>query len=369
MKPAKHFLLPIIFVGAFLQFSALAQTIELVPAVSKSLSRTIDLPGEFQPFLSVAVHAKVASYVEKVLVDRGSVVKQGQLLVELIAPEIEAQIAEAESKLQTVEAERVQAEAQVSAAQSTLQFLTEASKTPGAIAGNELVQADKQVQSAKALVEARQHASQAAQASVKTLKAMESYLKVTAPFDGIVTARLIHPGALVGPNSGSALLEVQQVSTLRLVVPVPEENVGGIVRGARVEFSVPAYPGRTFSGTVARIAQSLDPKTRTMPVEMDVMNKDQLLAPGMYPTVRWPVRSSDQALFVPKTSVVTTTQRTFVVRDKNGKAEWVNVQKGPADGDLIRVIGPLQAGDLVVKRATDEIREGTALKAGANPNS
>jgi RND family efflux transporter MFP subunit len=158
------------------------------------------------------------------------------------------------------------------------------------------------------------------------------------------------------------LFEVQQVSTLRLVVSVPEENVGGIVRGASVAFSVPAYPGRTFSGKVARIAQALDPKTRSMPVELDVINRDQMLAPGMYPTVRWPVRSSDQALFVPKTSVVTTTERTFVVRDKDGRAEWVNVQKGQADGDLIRVIGPLQAGGLVVKRATDEIRQGTVLK-------
>jgi RND family efflux transporter MFP subunit len=214
------------------------------------------------------------------------------------------------------------------------------------------------------LVNARQHAVQAAQSSVDTLKTVESYLRVTAPFDGVVTTRFIHPGALVGPNSGSALLDVQQVSTLRLVVSVPEENVAGIVRGANVAFSVPAYPGRTFSAKVARIAQALDPKTRSMPVELDVTNKDHLLAPGMYPTVRWPVRSSDQALFVPKTSVVTTTERTFVVRDKNGHAEWVNVQKGPADGDLIRVIGPLEAGDLVVKRATDEIRQGAVLSAG-----
>jgi hypothetical protein len=98
-----------------------------------------------------------------------------------------------------------------------------------------------------------------------------------------------------------------------------------------------------------------------MPVELDVFNNDQLLAPGMYSTVRWPVRSSEQSLFVPKSSVVTTTERTFVVRQKNGHAEWVNVQKGAVEGELIRVIGPLQAGDRVVKRATDEIREGTVL--------
>jgi RND family efflux transporter MFP subunit len=201
---------------------------------------------------------------------------------------------------------------------------------------------------------------------VDALKTMESYLKITAPFEGMVTERLVHPGALVGPNADSALLVIQQVSKLRLIVSVPEENVGGIVLGANVTFSVPAYSGRTFSGGVARIPRVLDPKTRSMSVELDVMNRDQMLAPGMYPTVRWPVRSSERALFVPKTSVVTTTERTFVVREKDGRAEWVNVQKGPADGDLIRIIGPLQPGDRVVKRATDEIREGTVLKGPAS---
>jgi membrane fusion protein, multidrug efflux system len=363
MKRAMNLLFVFVLAGIALQEPAVAQTPELVPVVAKPVSRTIDLPGEFQPFLSVALHARVSGYVENVLVDRGSVVKQGQLLVTLTAPEMKAQIAEAESKLQAVEADRVQAEAQLAAAQNTYDRLKEASKTPGAIAGNELVLAEKQVEASKALINSRQHAAQAAQSSVDAIKTMESYLRVTAPFDGVVTTRFIHPGALVGPNANSVLLEIQQVSRLRLVVSVPEENVGGIVRGANVSFTVPAYPTRTFSGTVARIPQSLDPKTRSMSVELDVVNKDQALAPGMYPTVRWPVRSAEQALFVPKTSVVTTTQRTFVVREKNGRAEWVNVQKGPADGDLIRVIGPLQAGELVVKRATDEMREGTILSA------
>jgi RND family efflux transporter MFP subunit len=161
------------------------------------------------------------------------------------------------------------------------------------------------------------------------------------------------------------LLVIQQVSKLRLIVSVPEENVGGIVRGANVPFRVPAYAQRTFSGTVSRIPRVLDPKSRSMPVELDVINKDQLLAPGMYPTVSWPVRSAQHALFVPKTSVVTTTERTFVVREKNGKAEWVDVRKGPADGDLIQIIGSLQAGERVVKRATDELREGTILGASS----
>ena len=159
------------------------------------------------------------------------------------------------------------------------------------------------------------------------------------------------------------LLVIQQVSHLRLVVPVPEEDVGGIVHGASVPFHVPAYPERTYSGTVARISHALDPKTRTMAVELDVMNRDGSLAPGMYPTVKWPVRRSRPALFVPKTSVVTTTERTFVIRDQGGHAEWVDVKKGVSDGDLVEVIGNLKAGDRVVRRATDEIRDGTALQA------
>jgi membrane fusion protein, multidrug efflux system len=143
---------------------------------------------------------------------------------------------------------------------------------------------------------------------------------------------------------------------------VPEENSGAIVRSARVEFRVPAYPERHYSGTIARIAHALDPATRTMAVELDVFNRDGSLSPGMYPSVEWPVRSARPRLFVPKTSVVTTTERTFVVRNEDGRAEWVNVTKGAAEGDLIQVFGNLQSGDRIVRRATDEIREGSPIR-------
>ena len=166
----------------------------------------------------------------------------------------------------------------------------------------------------------------------------------------------------MGPGNDVALLVIQQVSHLRLVVPVPEESVSGIVSGANILFQVPAWPERTYSGTLARISRALDPKTRTMAVELDVMNRDGSLAPGMYPTVKWPVRRSRPALFVPKTSVVTTTERTFVIREQAGQAEWVDVRKGATEGDLVEVIGNLKPGDRVVRRATDEMRDGTPLQ-------
>jgi RND family efflux transporter MFP subunit len=340
------------------------QKIDLAPVVSKTVSRNVELPGEFQPFLSVTLQAKVPGFVERVLVDRGSNVKQGDLLVQLSAPEMSAQIAEAESKVQAAQADRLQAEAQLAAAQSTYDRMKKAAETPGAIAGNELVQAEKQVDAAQALIDSRRQAIRAVEAGVQSLKDMQAYLKVTAPFDAVVTDRLIHPGALVGPGA-APLLVLQQVSHLRLVVAVPEEDVGGIARGGKVEFRVPAYPERTFSGTVARSAHAIDQKTRTMPVELDVFNADGSLSPGMYPAVKWPVHRSRPALFVPKTSVVTTTERMFVVRDQNGRAEWVDVRKGVDDGDLVEVIGNLQPGDRVVRRATDETRAGATLQAPA----
>jgi RND family efflux transporter MFP subunit len=273
------------------------------------------------------------------------------------------QIAEAEAKAKSAESMLKEAEARQAAFESTFERLRSAAATPGAIAGNELVQAEKTVEAAKASVAASRSAAAAADASIQALRQMESYLNVTAPFAGVVTERLVHPGALVGPAAGAegVLLRLEETSRLRLVVAVPEANVAGIARGGRVPFKVAAYPGQTFTGTVARIAHSMDPKTRTMSVELDVANAGLQLAPGMYPEVNWPVKSGKAAMLVPATAVVTTTERTFVVRDNGGRAEWVDVRKGAAAGDLVEVMGALKPGDSVVRRGTDEIRPGYSL--------
>jgi membrane fusion protein (multidrug efflux system) len=361
MKHNSSFFL-LVWAAATLARTGYSQTIELARVIAKPVSRSIDLPGEFLSFLSVSLHAKVPSYVDRVLVDRGSVVKQGDLLVELSAPEMAAKIAEGESKAKAAEADRLQAEAQLAAVQSTYEQTKKAAETPGAIAGNELIQAEKQVEAARALLNSRQQAVRAAEATVLSLRNLQAYLKITAPFDGVVTDRMVHPGALVGPGNDAVLLTIQQMSRLRLVVPVPEEDVSGIVNGANVPFQVPAWPERTYSGTIARVSHALDQKTRTMAVELDVSNRDGSLAPGMFPTVKWPVRRSRPALFVPETSVVTTTERTFVIRDQAGHAEWVDVKKGPAGEDLVEVIGKIKPGDEVVRRATDELRDGTLIE-------
>ncbi len=341
------------------------QAVETVEVTSDKVNRTVKLPGEFVPYQTVDLHARVAGFVETVRVDRGSNVRRGDLLVTLSAPEMKAQILEAEARVKAAEAELIEQDARIAAAQSTYERLKAASATPGAIAGNELIQAEKGVEAARAAKQGLEMRVQAAKASLEAQKELQSYLRVTAPFDGTITERLVHPGALAGPSSPTPLLRLEQVSRLRLVVAVPEAELGGLVRNAKVPFTVPAYPGQTFQGTVARVGRAMDPKTRTMPVELDVVNAANKLSPGMYPEVSWPVRMSAASNLVPPSAVVTTTARTFVIRVRNGKAEWVTVRKGRPVGDLIEVSGEIAPGDRVVRTATDEIRDGSSVTAKA----
>jgi RND family efflux transporter MFP subunit len=345
----------------FLSAALAAQSIETVKIVSRPIERKLRLPGEILPFERVDVSARVNGYVTRVLVDRGALVRKGQLLVEMSAPEMAAQIAEAQSRVKTAESHKAEAEARLAGVQASYDRLKTASKTPGAIAGLELVQAEKSVDAAKAAVSASIDSIAAAKASVDPLREMEGYLKVTAPFDAVVTERIVHPGALVGPATG-AMLKLENNSRLRVVVAVPEAEAGSIPRGARIGFSVPAHPGMTFEGTIARNPLSMDPKTRTMPVELDVANGRGLLAPGMYPEIAWPVRKG-AGLVVPATAVASNTERIFVIRVKaDGQAEWISVRKGAAQGDLVEIAGPVAEGDVIVKRASDEIRPGTKIK-------
>lgn len=344
-----------------------APMVEVVKVASHKLSISARLPGELQPYEVVAVYPKVTAFVDSISVDRGSIVKSGQLMARLVAPELAAQRAEAQSKLQSAEAQRVEAEAKLASDQGTYERLKTASTTPGVVAGNDLEVAQKAVEADRARLDATRESAQAAKSALNSITEIEGYLQVRAPFDGVVTERNVHPGALVGPASGTGaqtpMVRVEQANRLRLVVPVPEKYVAGMVNGAKVEFTVPAFPNQTFFGTVSRIAHAVDVKTRTMPVELDVNNGNRRLSPGMFPEVLWPVRRSEPTLFVPTSSVARTTEATFVVRIRNGAAEWVNVNTGEVEGKLIEVFGDVHEGDEVAVRGTDELRPGTRVNA------
>jgi len=335
-------------------------SLETAKVVSQALKKTITIPGDLTPYQGVNLSARVPGFVESVAVDRGSWVKRGQLLGTLSAPELRAQHLEAEAKVQAVRAQEAEAEAKTVAAQSTYDRLKAASATPGVVAGHDVEIAERSLEAARAHVNALKSSGGAAEAAVKAVAEMEAYLELSAPFDGVITERNVHPGSLVGPSTGT-LLRIEQVSRLRLTVPVPEAYVGTIVLGTKVDFRVSAFPDQTFQGVIARPAHSLDMKTRSMLVELEVTNPKLTLASGMFAEVQWPVSRGGMSLFVPTTAVVRTSERQFVVRVRNGVAEWVDVRRGEVNGSVIEVFGDLREGDIVVRRGNDEIRLGTKI--------
>lgn len=317
-----------------------AASLETTKVEAQQLHGKTVLQGELTPLAAVALYARTPSFVESVSVDRGSVVKMGQVLARLSAQELQAQRAEAESKSHAEE--------------MTYQRLRAAAATEGAVAKQEIDQAEAMWR--------------ASSSRVTALRAMEQYLVIKAPFDGLITERGVHPGALVGPPSSSVtppLLRIEQVAKLRLTVAVPESYVSAVKQGMSAEFSVRTWPRERFRAEVQRIAHSLDAKTRTMAVELDVDNAEGRLAPGMFAQVEWPWSRTIPSLLVPPSAIVRTTERTFVDRVHEATLEQVPVQLGVTVNDKVEVFGSLAAGDIILKRGREDLVNGSRVQITA----
>jgi membrane fusion protein (multidrug efflux system) len=340
-----------------------APTVNVIAVESRKLNTTLSLPAQTAPYEAVAIFPKVTGFIEKIPVDRGSHVKTGQLIVQLSAPELQAQRSQAEANLQTAQSHLAAAQAKLLSDQSTYEHLSAAAKTPGVVAGNDLLGAEQTTVADRAQVEAAQHGQLAAKEALRSVTQLESYLEIRAPFEGVVTERNLHPGALVGPSSGQAgalpILRIADIGRLRLIVPVPEQYVSAVREGASVAFTVPAYPGQLFHAPVARISHDIERNTRTMAVELDVRNSQ--ITPGTFANVQWPVQRDYRTLFLPAAAITTNLQRTIVIRIRDGKVEWVDVKTGAADNGKTEVFGDLQEGDQVVVPASDELAPGTSV--------
>jgi membrane fusion protein (multidrug efflux system) len=347
--------------------------VSTVAVVSKRLSTTIALPAQLEPYEQVDIFPKVTGFVEAVTVDRGSRVKTGQVLVKMTAPELVSQRSQAEAAVRAAESQLATAKAKLASDQGTYEHMQAAAKTPGVLAENDVAVAGQTVSADKGLVDAAEQNIAAARDSLKAVSQQEAYLTVTAPFAGVVTTRNLHPGALIGPASGGGgampILQIVDDRRLRLVVPIPEAQVGNMKKGQPVSFTVPAWPGQTFKAPIARIAEALDEKSRTMPVELDVKNSDGRLAPGSFATVIWPLDRGYPTLFVPTTAVTNDQQHTFVIRVRNDQAEWVTVKTGETVNGEVEVFGDIAAGDQVVKLATDAIHSGDTVRVQGGPGS
>lgn len=320
--------------------------IPVIEATKGKLTASLQVPGELIPYQQVDLFAKVNSFVKKMLVDVGSEVHEGQLLVTLEAPEINSQLAAAKSRIQ-------QQQAIYLASKSNYDRLLNTSKTPGTISQNDLDQAEAKKNADYANVEAAKSASQ-------EILANQNYLQIRAPFSGVITARNVNAGAYVGPTGGKGqpLLVLQQQGKLRLVISIPEISTGGLSNKDEVSFTVRALPNQKFTAKVARLAGALDEKLRSERLEMDVQNNSKKLLPGMYAEVNLPLPGRDSTIVIPKTALVISTEKVFVIKVTKHKAQWVDVQKGAQADGQVEIYGDIKPGDLLVKNATDEVRDG-----------
>src|SRR6266404_7699430 len=300
-----------------------AQAVEVVPVTSQKFSTVITLPAQLVPFETVDIYPRVTGFMDMIRVDRGSRVRKGELIIRLSAPELVAQRAQAESALRAAESQLTSAQAKLTSDKGTYLHMASAAKTPGVVAENDVMVASQTVSADEGQVKSAESNAAAAREALRSVTQLESYLNIYAPFDGIVTTRNLHPGALVGPASGPSgtmpIVQIVDTGHLRLVVPVPEAYAGEMQIGQQVTFTVPAFPGQTFHAPIARISHDVDLNTRTMPVELDIHSTDGRLSPGSFSSVQWPVHRAAPTMFVPVSAVTNDQQRTFVERVRNGK--------------------------------------------------
>ncbi|HLK28630.1 MAG TPA: efflux RND transporter periplasmic adaptor subunit, partial [Puia sp.] len=294
-----------------------APALETFNLKSGQLNSSLQVPGELVSYQQVDLYAKVSSFIKKLYVDVGSEVKTGQLLAVMEAPEINSQLSAAESKLKSQEAVYISSKA-------TYNRLLETSKTPGTISPNDLDIALAKQNSDLAQLDA-------AKASYREITDTKNYLEIRAPFNGVISARNVSAGAYVGPagkGSDLPIFTLQEQKKLRLVISVPEAYASYLNEKNQVSFTVKGMPNQIFKAKVSRLAGALDLRLRSQRTEMDVINDNKKLLPGMVAEVSVPLDGNANTFIVPKTAVVNSTIKPFVIKVVNNKAQWVNVQLG-----------------------------------------
>lgn len=294
-----------------LLFTSLASALELPTAKPSTgtIHRWVSLPATLAPWQQAVLHAKVTGYVAKLTVDKGDAVKAGQVLATLEVPELQADIAKAE--------------AEVKAAQIEVKRLHEArAKSPDLV----LPQAVDDAEAKLAI----------AQAGLERSQTLIQFATIKAPFDGIITARFADPGSLATANT-TKLLEVTDLSTLRLQIPVTELETGLVTVGKPVKAQMDAAGATPIEASISRISYALDPATRTMLAEADLKNPELKLRPGMYAMTKIAVEKHDNATLIPVAALVMEKTNAFVFKHSDGKALKTAVKLGFNDGTNVEV--------------------------------
>jgi membrane fusion protein, multidrug efflux system len=308
------------------------------------VEQAVKLPAVLAAYQEVSIFPKVNGYVKSVLVDVGSHARQGQLLMVLEAPELVQAAAEAKEKY-------ARSVSDYTISRENYERLKEAARTPGAISPMDLA-TDK----AKALADSA--LSNAEKANWQMQQTMMEYLRVTAPFTGVITIRNVHPGALVdAENKSVPMLELKEVDRLRLQVDIPETIAATLGGNDTLVFYLSALPGQKMEARIARKSMNINDQYRTERIEADVYNPHEILSPGMYADVVFDSKGNRNALSVPVNAVVISTERKYVVVIRHGKTVRVDVSTGNENKSRIEIVGAVKAGEKVIAPANDEIKE------------
>lgn len=358
-------------------------TVGVAKVTRHDLTRSLTVTAELVPFQEVEVMAKVAGYVQKMFVDVGDHVSQGQLLAVLEVPEMKDDLTRAAAAIQRNRAEVARAEDELRRAESANQMahltysrLSSVLKSqPGLVAQQEIddaqsrdLMASAQVAAAKSALAAAQEQIRVAEAEESKLKTLMSYARVSAPFTGVVTKRYADNGSMIQAGTASHLqampiVRISQNQLLRLEMPVPESAAGQIRKGSTLEVRIPTL-NQTFPGVVARTSDKVDSDTRTMETEVDVPNPSGVLIPGMFAEVELTLSSSKAALAVPVSAVKEKEgARTVYVVDASGKVAVRKVETGIETALLSEVRKGLNPGDLVIISNPGQLTPGQTVKA------
>ncbi len=324
-------------------------TVNVTHPDSGAPNEEIVLPGNVQAYTDTPIYARTSGYLRRWTADIGAHVKQGDLLAEIDTPEVDEQLRQARADLST-------AEANLKLAEITAQRSENLLKTRS-IAMQERDNAVGAYNAAKATV-----ASKAA--DVSRLERLQSYEKIYAPFDGIITARNTDVGALIdaGANSaGKELFHLSAIDKIRVYVAVPQAYSRAVRPGVKATITLAEYPGVTFAGDLVRTANAIDPSSRTLLVEVDVDNRDGRLLPGAYASVHLSLPSDAQSVTVPSNTVLFRKEGLRVAVVRNGKAELVPITIGRDYGDKVEVVSGLQASDMVILDPSDSLLNGTPV--------
>ncbi|HEX3436978.1 MAG TPA: efflux RND transporter periplasmic adaptor subunit [Pseudacidobacterium sp.] len=354
----------------------------VAPVTRGTITHTLNLAGQFQPYQVVDVHAKVSGYIRHIYVDIGDKVHQGEVLAVLEVPELDAQLKGTVSELAGSKDEITRAEHEVARAQSEhtalhadYTRLKQASAAqPGLIAEQELDNAqskdlasEAQVDAAKAALSAAKQQSETAGANHERVSDLADYTRVTAPLNGVITWRYADTGALIQAGTASdvqslPLVKLSQSDLLRLRLPVPEDAVEYIHEGADVNVQVDALH-RSFAGKVVRFTRNVSLDTRTMETEIDVPNKDLSLTPGMYANTTLELERKVNVLTIPVQAVLRNgDQSSVLVLDSQNHVHARKVTLGLPGSTLVEIKEGLAEGDRVITGGQANYQIGETVK-------